>query len=494
MSHRQWAGATRDLLALGAAPDIAMFTPDPPSSTSFDNNGGTLVVSPGLRADYELMAEQLASDLVADAARLSKVTGADWPSGLDAAADSFVTRFGERAFRRPLSAAERTAFVSLFKRGGELFPGDDPKLSGVRLTVQAMLMAPAFLYRVELGEAAGGSNGGVIQLTGYEIASRLSFMLWDSGPDELLMEAAKAGRLGEPDELAAQARRLLQDPRATDKLAEFHRQLLELDRYDEMHPKDLSADIGASMRRETERFVRDVVVENEGGLAELLTAPYGYVNAELASLYGVTGTFGSELTKVSFDGTQRAGLMTQAGFLAYRSGDTAPILRGVFINDKLLCAKLPPPPVFEPPRLSGATRRERIDSITGEGTCGAGCHAQLINPAGFPLEFFDDAGRYRAQDNGRPVDGKASYPFRAGALSYDGPIEWSRAVADSAEAHECYVKHWIEFGFGRSVGAGDAALITRVGLASRERELSVRELLVALVQSPTFRTRKLEQP
>jgi hypothetical protein len=135
-----------------------------------------------------------------------------------------------------------------------------------------------------------------------------------------------------------------------------------------------------------------------------------------------------------------------------------------------------------------------VNSVTGEGTCGASCHARLINPAGYPLEYFDDAGKYRTQDNGHPIDGKATYPFRAGEQSYDGPIEWSQAMVDSAEAHECYVRHWIEFGFGRPVADGDEPLISRIGAESRTKNISVKDMLIQLVQSPTFRSRAGVQP
>jgi hypothetical protein len=481
----------RDLLFLDAVPDVSGFSNDAPTGTAFDNNGGALVVSAGLETDYETAVEKQAADLVANPARLGRVGPASWPADADGQAKSFVSTFGERALRRPLSAAEVTSYVALWKRGPELFPGADPKLAGVQITVQAMLLSPAFLYRIELGK--GKLADGSIDLTDYEIASRLSYMLWDSLPDQQLMAAAKAGELHDPQKLAAQARRLLADARAGEKLDEFHRQLLELRRYDTLHPQGLPDTIGASMRKETERFVHDVTVDHEGTLEQLLTASYSFVNKDLAALYGVSGSFGTDLTRVDLDPKQRAGLLTQAGFLTYRSGDTAPILRGVFLNEKILCAELPPPPVFTPPKLTGDTRRERVNSVTGEGTCGATCHAHVINPAGYPLEYFDDAGRYRTKDNGHDVDGAASYMFRDGAQMYDGPIEWSHAISDSAEAHECYVRHWIEFGFGRPEDAGDEPLIARVAEASRQSGLSVKEILVALVQSPNFRTR-LEQP
>jgi hypothetical protein len=492
LSHRQWAASVRDLLALDALPDVSSFTADAPTGTSFDNNGGELVVSAGLATGYEAAVEKLTADLVANPTRLAKVLPANAPANLDALGSSFVTTFGERAFRRPLTSDETTSYTALWKRGPELFPGADPKLAGVQIVVQAILLSPMFEYRIEIGK--NKLANGALDLTDYEIAARLSFMLWDSTPDAALLMAAKQAELHDPAKLAAQAKRLLADPRAATKVEEFHRQLLELRRYDSVHPKGLPDGIGVAMRQETERFVHDVLLDHDGNLETLLTASYSFVNKDLAALYGITGSFGTELTRADLDPRQRAGLLTQSGFLAYRSGDTAPILRGVFVNEKFLCAPLPPPPVFEPPKLTGTTRRERVNSVTGEGTCGAGCHARLINPAGYPLEYFDDSGKYRTQDNGKSVDGAATYTFRDGAKDYDGPIEWSQVVTDSAEAHECYVRHWLEFGFGRPVAEGDAPLVARVGAASRDQGISVKDMLIQLVQSPNFRSRAPEQP
>lgn len=492
LSHRQWAASVRDLLALDPLPVIASFTNDAPTGTSFDNNGGALVVSAGLATDYETAAEKQAADLVANPTRLAKVVPANLPSDLDGYAQGFVSGFGERVFRRPLTAAERTSFVTLFKRGGELIAGVDPKLAGVQLTVQALLQSPAFLYRIELGR--GKLTGGAIDLTDYEIATRLSYMLWDSTPDASLLAAAKTGELHDAAKLATQARRLLDDSRAAAKIEEFHRQLLELDRYDSVRPAGQPEGIGVAMRQETERFVHDVLIENEGSFSDLMTANHSFVNRDLAAVYGLSGTFSATFQRVDLNPAERAGLLTRAGFLAYRAGDTAPILRGVFVNEKILCAELPPPPVFEPPKLSGTTRRERVNSITGEGTCGTTCHARLINPAGYPLEYFDDAGKYRREDSGKPVDGTAAYTFRDGEKRYDGPIEWSEVVSNSAEAHECYVRHWLEFGYGRPERQGDEPLVARVAEASREEGISVKDILVQLVQSTNFRTRLPEKP
>jgi hypothetical protein len=491
LSHRQWALAAQDLLQLATTPDFSGFANDAPAATGFDNTGGQLEVSQALWEDYQSASEALAAKVAGDSALLAKITPAGLPASGDARAQAFVTSLGERAFRRPLTADETTAFVALFKQGATLLPGRDALSAGAELTIQALLQAPGFIYRQELGSTPDKE---VSALSDYEVAARLSFMLWDSLPDAPLMAAAKAGQLHLAAQVAEQAKRMLALPRAADKLVEFHRQLLELRRYDTLHPQGLPDGIGAALRAETERFVKAVVVDDRGGFADLLSKSYSFVNKDIAGLYGLGGSYGSDLVRADLNPEERAGLLTQPGFLIYRSGDTAPILRGVFINLKLLCADLPPPPVFTPPKMSGVTRREKVSSITGPGTCGEGCHARVINPAGYPLEYFDNQGRYRTQDSGKAVDGSAAYAFSEGTQSYDGPVEWAHVIAQSKQAHECYARHWLEFGYGRAYASGDAPLVQRVAAASLSDNRSVQELLTLLVQSPSFLSHKSEAP
>jgi hypothetical protein len=471
---------------------VSNFSSDAPAATGFDNTGDTLEVSQNLWTDYQTASEGIAAQVANTPAKLALITPAGLPASGAARAQAFVSNLGDRAFRRPLTPDERAAYVALFQQGPTLFPGRDELSSGAELLVQALLQAPAFIYRIEGANPAGAD--GSATLSDYEVAARLSFMLWDSLPDAQLTAAAKAGQLNTSEQVATQARRMLELPRAQDKLLDFHRQWLELRRYDTLHPADQPASIGVSLRTETERFISAALLDRAGSFGDLLTASYSYVNNDLAKLYSLTGTFGSDFQRVELNPEQRAGLLTQPGFLISHSGDTAPILRGVFINLKILCADLPPPPVFTPPKMTGTTRRERVNSVTGQGTCGASCHATMINPAGFPLEYFDDLGRYREQDSGRDVDGAASYTFSDGPHSYDGPIEWSRTLVASQQAHACYVRHWLEFGFGRAYASGDAPLVERVATASRMDGKSVKELLTLLVQSPTFRTRLSEAP
>jgi hypothetical protein len=353
-----------------------------------------------------------------------------------------------------------------------------------------VLQAPAFLYRVESANPA--DEAGIAWRSDRELATRLAFMLWDAPPDGELLRVAEQGRLHNVEVLAAQATRMLNAPEATEKLVDFHRQWLELRRYDAMHFQNLPEHIGVTMRREVELFVQAVVLDKPGSFSDLFTASFSFVNRDLAPLYDVEGDFGSELVRTELDSRQRAGLLTQTGFLTLTGGETAPIHRGVFINRKLLCTELPPPPMFQPGKLRGETRRERIESITGKGTCGEGCHARLINPAGYPFEVFDDLAHFRTEDNGQAIDDTGAYPVDGEEKTYAGPVAWSRLIAGSQQAHECYARRLLEYSFERSHAAEDAELIEQMAEASRVGHRSPRELLMLMVKSGSFLARRTE--
>lgn len=483
LTHHQWALAAQQLLQLPAAPDVSHFVTDPATASGFDNLGGNLDVSPDLWKDYQSASERVAQDVAANPDQLKKL-------GLEPAGSAFVTALVERAFRRPPTQPELKRYLDLFASAPTLLPGRDAANAGAELVITALLQSPHFVYRPELDNLP--DEHGNVQLSDHEIAARLSFALWDSPPDEALAAAARAGMLHDADSLLAQAKRMLEAPPAADKLLDFHKQWLGLAAYETMKLDDQA--VGATLYDETERFVRDVVYEHDGSLSDLLLADFTYVNKVNAPLYDLTdaSSFGDELQRVTLDATKRRGFLMQAGFLAAHSGATAPILRGVFIVRKLLCSGLPPPPKFGQQVLQGTTRRERVNSITGPGTCGAGCHATMINPAGFPFEYFDDSGRYRTTDSGEPVDGSGSYTFASGTVSYTSPVEWASILAQSREAHDCYARQWLQYGLGRLATDADAPLIARLGTASRADNASIKQLLLMLVKSPSFTARRME--
>lgn len=480
LSHQQWENTVRDLFGWSDLPGLSgTFAPDPRGTTVFDNDGTVLQVTPNLWEDYQAAAETIAQRVVQDADALARVTGGS--TDPRAVYEGFLWR----VFRRPLTAAEVDRYVALHGRGATHYPSMGPFPAGVRLVLEAALQSPHFLYRNEDGEVREGR----ITLNAWQLASRLSYTLWDTMPDDTLFDAARSGALVEGRGLAGEAARMLDDVRAEAKIRAFHRQLFELGTYDDLRVDGLGSGIGRAMREETERFIADVILENDGGVRELLTASHTFVNAELASLYGLDGVSGEGFTRVELDPTQRAGVLTHPGFIVRKRGDTAPILRGVYINMRVMCAHIPEPPEFEPPVPAGVTRRERIHSITGPGTCGATCHAEVINPIGFAFETFDDRGQWRTEDNGRPVDALSSYWFGGELVTFDGPVELMHALADATMTHRCYAQNWLEYAFGRPMQPRDVGTLESIAGGSQREGWSVKEILVALVDSETFRTR-----
>ncbi|XYI03856.1 DUF1592 domain-containing protein [Sorangium sp. So ce1128] len=495
LSHAQWENTVRDLLRLDDRPGLsASFTTDPLGGV-FDNNEAALQVTPGLWGDYQRAAEELAGMVAADEGKLGRLLPADLPAEPEARAQAFVERFGERAFRRPLTAEERAAYLALFHRGAELFEGEGPFAAGVRAALEAFLQSPHFVYRVEVG--AGPAKGGLIPLSGHEIATKLAYLLWNTMPSDELLAAAKAGELSSPEAVRAHAEGMLEDPRAREVVGAFHRQLYDYKMYHDLNKDpalypEFVPEMGDDMQREAELFVEHVVFDEGGGLIDLLTSRTAFVNDHLAAVYGVEGEFNNEFAKVELNEAERSGLLTRLGFLAAKATARQPdsIHRGVFVNLRILCASLPPPPdnatALPPGDL--ATNRERVEAHTGKGTCGASCHGTLINPAGFAFERYDAIGKYRTTDNGAKVNSADVYTLGGQPRTYADAIEFSQLLAESTEAHACYAKRWVEFAEGRDARAKDQAFISELAEASRGGA-STRDLILRIVSSTSFLAR-----
>jgi hypothetical protein len=500
LTHAQWENSVRDVLRLQAAPALSgSFEPDTRVSF-FDNNSRALRVSSDLWDNYRSAAETLAEAVTTDGTALARLLGSDLPSDPLERIRAFVRDLGRRAYRRPLTDEEVDAHAAFFEQGATYFPDMDSFDAGVRLLLEAVLQSPHFVYRVELGQSR---QGDAVQLSDFEIASRLSYMIWNTTPDETLLDEAERGALHTPEQVGAQAARLLDDPRGQAMLERFHAQLFNWELYGGLS-KDpaefplFHAGVGADMYDEARLFVEHVVLQEDGNLAELLTAPYTFVDADLAAIYGLQGTFDQSFSQVTFDAAEqpeRGGLLTQLGFLASHGGLTGPIQRGVFINHRVLCTELPPPPDALPPIPADSgmmmTSRERIEMHTGPGTCGASCHGTFINPVGFAFESFDGLGQYRTEEMGMPIDASATFEFADGPASYDGATEFNEAIVSRVETHDCYAKHWVEYALGRDTAGSDLHLIEHLGDTSLEG-MSVKALIIELVQSQPFRTRNVE--
>lgn len=492
LNHRQWENTVRDALKLGALTGLSQAFVAEPLRSTFDTNGAVLSVSPDTFQDYQNAAEQLASTVAHDANIKSRLG-----PGNDALA--FIGNLGKRAFRRPLSQAELAACKTLFDKGKALIGSGDDFADGVELVSDYLFQSPHFIYREELSTT---QVDGKVPLDAYEVASKLAYAVTGSMPDDALFAAADANALSTREQVVAQIQRLLATPGASDALLDFHDQLLVMRGYDNISKRASFSGFGAGvaedLRQEAKHFIRDVVFEQGRGFSTLMTAPYTFANARVRGLYGLddaapAGANAADFVKLELDPAQRAGLLTQIGFLAANGEQDTPniIIRGVNIARKLLCAALPPPPKNVPPLpalLPGSTNRQRVEQATKDAPCN-GCHTTIINPLGIALEHLDGVGKYRTQDNGQPIDSSTSYVIDGKSVAIGGAVELANAIATSDQAHACYAEHLAEYLYGRVISPDDdRQLVQQGGWLSRDQE-SVQSLIVNLLATDAFLTR-----
>lgn len=407
-----------------------------------------------------------------------------------ACARTALPALAERAFRRPLSDAERQRALAPF----ESVAPEDGFAAGMLAALEAILRSPYFLYHVELAE---GGN-----LSAWELANRLSYFACESPPDEALQAAARSGALTSPDELRAQAARLLDSPCGHRTVAHFYSQWLELDRVRELakDPElfpEFNPELRESMARETERFVEAMTWEQDALLADMYTAQHSYLDRRSAPLYGLSSD--ADLPEHTALPESRAGLLTQPSFLALHAkfDETSPVLRGAHLLARHLCRTPPPPPaelMVEPPAPDPTlSTRQRWAAHSNDPTC-AGCHQQ-IDPVGFALEGFDALGRERQFDQGIEVDTSGGVPsigVPAGTL--EGGAELSVAVGTSEAVRECFARHWFRFALGRlerntQPADEDTLAMLTEALASRP----VADVMLSIVDSAAFGTKPISQ-
>ena len=494
LSHVQWTNAVRDLLKLSDVTTVAAaVTGD--AVVGLDNDSASLFVGDQLRADLETAAQTLATQVTGTAASLAKLVPAGAPTDLAGKANAFITSFGLRAYRRPLTTAEVQAYATLFNQGPTLYPGVDAFTAGANLVIQTILQSPYFLYRTELGTAVAN---GMVALSDYEVAAKLSLALTNTIPDDALMTAAGQGKVHAAADVTAQATRLLPSAAGAGGRDHLHFQIYRLGAYDGI-VRDMTVfpafttQTPADMRQEVLAFTR-WIFDQGYGVKELFTSPVSFVNSNLAPLYGLTGSFTAAFTQVSLDATKRGGILTQPGFLSSYSviNDPDTIHRGVFINQRILCVELPPPDpnaTALPTLDSTMTNRQRVEATTGPGTCGAGCHSTIINPPGFAFEEFDAVGTYRTMDRGQPIDASSSYMFTEGLKTFNGAVEFDKLLAQGIQAHACYVQNWMMYVNGRTVVPAEKPLVDYLAQVSQSGKLPMTDLIVDLVTAPGFLNR-----
>ena len=389
------------------------------------------------------------------AARDGKLLPCDVAKPVDAAcATSFVDAFVGRAFRRPLSDAERSRYVSLFKWGSA---GGD-FAAGVELVVEAALLSPLFLSKLYLGD---GTAPGTAQLTAFEVAARLSLLLSGGPPDAELAQAAANGDLLTDESVASSARRLLAAPSFAVVARHFHEQWLSLDDLDRVVSADLPQPTIDSLRTETRDFI-DEVFRGERRLPDLLQS--------------------------AVDPARPAGVLTLGSTLVRFDNPTR---RGRFVRQRWLCGLVPEPPPQVPTNIevgANQTRRQAWQQHVTDPVC-AGCH-QLMDPIGFGFENFDELGHYRETDHGQPVDASGDVvQTEEGNLPFAGMAELSALLSQSPSVGKCVTKTWLSYALQSLPDANDDCAVAALYRAFSAAQLDLDELLVALAVNPRFRSR-----
>jgi hypothetical protein len=402
---------------------------------------------------------------------------------------SFVTTFGRRAFRRPLTADEVTRYTAVAAQAAK-DTGD--AWQGLEAIASAFLQSPGFLYLTELGEP-DPQNAGRYRYTSYEMASRLSYFLTNDTPDEALLAAAASGALVTPAGVAAQATRLLGLPGARAAVRTFFAELLSLGALDTLtRPKELfplySPTLGAAMKEETALTVDDLVFGRDGDYRALFDQRETFLNAELAALYGVPAPAGAAFARVTLpESAHRAGLLGHAGVLAARDhGDgTAPTKRGLFVLTRLLCQNLPlaPPSNLDIPQPPTGllTARQKLEEHSRNPVCDA-CHRHT-DPVGLSLEHFDAMGVYREKDHGLTIDDSGALAGQA----YQGQVGLAALLRAHPALSPCLIQSLYGVGVGHLATEFDRPTFTALVKDFEANGSRVRALLAAIAASDGFR-------
>ncbi len=409
----------------------------------------------------------------------------------DQCARMFISQFGKRAFRRPLTSEEVTAFTDFYsaqRSGGQDFP------SGVRMLISAFLMSPQFLYRWEVTPQTAIKEGALVRYNSYEIASRLSYLIWASMPDDAAFTLADQNKLSTPDQIEAEARRMLKDPRAKDAIADFFSQWLEVS---DLHsvPKDMnkypdySADLADSMVAESAAFAADAVLAGDGKLSTIFTSKKGFVDTALAKLYGVSGVTATSPTATDLNPAERGGILTQASFLTQHASadESNPTRRGKMLTERVICVEiaLPPDDVPDPkPPAPNLSVRDRF-SEHSKNPCATACHS-IMDPLGFAFENYNGIGAYQTQDGGKAVDASGTIELDGVSKPFKNAIELGRLLGDSPQVAGCLTRQFLRYALRRKEGAGDQASLAAIEETFAKQSSNLRELIVALTKTRAF--------
>ncbi|HET6340135.1 MAG TPA: DUF1592 domain-containing protein [Polyangiales bacterium] len=486
LSREEYRATLRALLGVDVASDVELLPAD--SFTPFDNDYTLQVPSKALVDGLKAVAERALEKTLADQALRSKLVSCS-PTG---AADTqcltdFIRRFGRRALRRPLADTE----VQGYLRFQPFAVATNDFYTAVSMVARAMLQDLEFVYRVEIGQPIAGRPG-VNRLDDWETAARLAYFLWGENPDDTLLDQAQNGALRSDRDVRATAERMLADERGQRRILRFHALWMGYDTLPN------APELNAAMRQETDALVRRVVFQDQRPWLDLFTATETWANAELGAIYGLPNT-GPSFGWVSYNTAERRGILSHGSLLSngYNGTDTSPTRRGKFIQERLACTPIPPPPndvmADQPPAATSGNdcKIDRYAAHRKEARC-SGCHA-LMDGVGFGLENYDHRGAYREHDTGKPqcvIEGSGDL---SGVGAFRGPAQLGALLAQSGELTSCLIQRVYQLGVGRAPRPTEDAPMLEALEQRGGPGLQLRQVVLDWVSSEGFRNRSVDE-
>lgn len=451
----------------------------------FDNDFSTQVASAALIEGAELLASDVAALALETPARRDLVVGCTPSSATDDVCfRDFIARFGRKALRRPISDEEVDRFAVLISEAEEA----DDFYTAVDVALRTFLQHPEFLYRVEIGTPVE-NDPEVFRLNDYEVATRLSYFIWGSTPDEWLLDVADDGGLSDSTDVEAIAAMMLEDERAKERVGRFHALWLGF----ETLPH--SPDLTNAMQAETRALLDKVIFEDRSAWQDLLRSTETFVDDVLAEHYGLPAPGGANWT--GYADTGRQGLLSHGTFLSAmgKIDDSSPTKRGILVRSRMMCQIIPPPPPTvdvdntEPPE--GVCKEQFYREVHAQGGC-ATCH-DLVDPIGLGLEMYDHTGAFRTVENDDPSC-EISGVGRLDGMAFSGPAELSDLLIESGSLNECVATQLYRFAMGKSEMAdADEAFVELVAqTAAPEGDFEFMQMVASFVAQDAFRFRRNE--
>lgn len=495
LTAAEYDATLRDILLVEDGDSELLLPVDP--RTPFDNDYTTQIPSETLIEATELLASDAADQLLEDPDRLAALLPCS-PSGPDdeACLEAFAEQFGRRALRRPLTVEDVDVLLhgDGAEGGAAEFAVQEGDFAlGVHTIVRALLQAPEFLYRVEIGEPVPGDDT-LYKLNDWEMASRLSYLLWGSSPDDWVLDRAADGGISKPSDVQDVARQMLEDPRALERIERFHAMWLG---YETL---PFGGDLADAMNAETSALMRRVIFEEERPWQDLFRSEETFVNDLLAEHYGLPQPGTDEGAWVPYGEVDRQGLLSHGTFLSNggKFGDTSPVQRGLMIRTRVFCETIPPPPAGVDPDeepSEGICKEDRYAEHSSGGC--AGCHL-LIDPIGFGLENYGPLGAFReyeVDDPETPDDESTCRISGDGKLSgigeFNGPAELSDLAVDAGFIDTCVQKQLYRFILGRyELSDADIDYLEVVADELGDDGFTFASMLMAFVGSDGFGYRR----